>query len=100
MDELDYKTIQALSRCSFPPGTWVKRFVGSLAGYPPERALSEKQREALSKVAWTYRRQLGAHGIAVTTKPAAIVEEERREAEAAAQAEREKLKAWNEGKPL
>jgi hypothetical protein len=100
MNESDYRTIQALARCSFQSGSWTKRFVHDLATFPPERELSERQRSALTKVAWHYRKQLARYGVAVVTKPPEIEEEERQALEAEQQAERERLKAWNEGKPL
>lgn len=97
MTETDYRTIQALSKCSFYPGSWTKRFVRDLASYPRDKELSEKQQAALGKVAWHYRKQLAGHGIAVETRPPSIGPD--REA-AALQRDLDALKAWNEGKPL
>lgn len=96
MTDLDYRTIQALARCSFQPGSWVKRFVRDLASYPREKALSKKQQAALARTAWHYRKQLSKHGIAVTERPAGVGPDP----EAANQRELQKLRDWNEGKPL
>lgn len=98
MDEIDYRTIRALARCSFAPGSWTKRFVRNLAGYPRERALSEKQRAALARVAWHYRKQLARHGIAVKTRPPDVfgVDKQAQQHEA----DLEQLRKWNEGEPL
>lgn len=96
MTESDYRTIQALARCSFQPGSWPKRFVRDLASYPPDKDLTEKQQAALARVAWHYRKQLVRHGIAIETRPPDVGPD----VEAANQRDLEKLKAWNEGKPL
>lgn len=96
MTEADYQTLQALAKCRFFPGSFEKRFVSNLASFAPHRELSERQRETLGNIAWSYREQLAGHGIIVTTKPARVLA-----AEQAEQArEREKLKSWNEGRPL
>lgn len=97
MTDLDYRTIQALARCSFQPGSWPKRFVRDLATYPPERELSEKQQAALARIAWLFRKQLARQGIVVETRPPDIGPDPKA---AATQRELEALKAWNEGKPL
>jgi hypothetical protein len=96
MSETDYRTIQALARCSFQPGSWPKRFVRDLASYPRDKELTEKQQAALARVAWHYRKQLARHGVAVETRPPGVGPDP----EAANQRELEQLKAWNEGKPL
>ena len=86
MTEQQQTWIAELSRCSFYPGSYDKRFVRDLATYPPDKELTEKQAAFLHKLAWRYRKQRGDKGI---QRPAGTVEEEQ-----------VKLKAWNEGKPL
>lgn len=98
MDDLDYRTIQALARCTFPPASWVKRFVRNLAAYPPEKELSEKQRAALARTAWHYRKQLARHGIVVETRPPDALGTDR--GAYTTEAELQRLKDWNEGRPL
>lgn len=94
MTEVDYKTIQALAKCSFTPGSWNKRFVRDLAQYPPEKELSEKQQAALARVAWHYRQQLSRHGIAVVNKPPDVIGTDK-EVERATQ-DQERLRQWEE----
>ena len=96
MTEADYQTIQALAKCRFGLGSFEKRFIGDLATFSLERELSERQRETLVNIAWSYREQLAGHGFIVTTKPPRVLQAEQAEQER----ERAKLKAWNEGKPL
>ncbi len=50
--------IHKLSRCTFLPGSYEKRFVRDLSSCPPEQELTEKQARFLLKVGWRYRRQL------------------------------------------
>jgi len=51
-------TIDALSRCSFAPGTTQKRFVRQMSGRDRRRPLTDRQRAYLWAVAWSWRRQL------------------------------------------
>lgn len=51
----------ALGRCSFPPGSWDKRFardLASVAERSPEIAYTERQAAHLLRLAHKYRRQL------------------------------------------
>lgn len=98
MSDVDYRTIQALARCSFYPGSWVKRFVRDLSMYPREKELTPKQAAALAKVAWHYRKQLARHGVVVETRPEGALGTDKEARQS--QADQEALKAWNEGKPL
>lgn len=98
MNDIDYRTIQALARCSFYPGSWVKRFVRDVSTYPREKELSEKQAAALAKVAWHYRKQLARHGVVVETRPPGVLGVDKEAQQS--QADRAALEAWNEGKPL
>jgi len=50
--------VQALSRCSFTPGTAVKRFIRTTADRDTSKPMTEKGRAFLWKIAWSYRRQL------------------------------------------
>jgi len=61
MTEQEIKLARRLGHCSFQPGSWDKRFCRAMAKraeHHPEKELSDKQREWLSKMAHRYRRQL------------------------------------------
>ena len=98
MTDTDYKTIQALARCSFQPGSWVKRFVRDLAAMPVDTVLSDKQLAALNRTAWHYRKQLSGFGIAIETRPPDALGVDKW----AVQSQREQaaLEGWNTGKKL
>ena len=52
--------VSALSRCSFIPGTAVKRFVRTMSEHDVAKPMTEKGRSFLWAIAWSYRRQLSA----------------------------------------
>jgi hypothetical protein len=120
MTDEEYTTIRKLSACSFLPGSWAKRFAHSLAELPKTHELTVKQVAALWSTAWHYRRQVGATyarpaGL-VSTAVATILEERGWSTEerlggwqvyppkwphaGPSDTDLERLKAWNEGKPL
>lgn len=98
MTETDYNILQALARCSFQPGSWVKRFVRDLAAMPTDAVLSEKQQAALHRTAWHYRTQLSRFGIAIETRPPDALGTDKW----AVQSQREQalLDGWNAGRKL
>lgn len=98
MTETDYKIIQALARCSFQPGSWVKRFAHDLSAYSVDAVLSEKQQAALNRTAWHYRKQLSRFGIAIETRPPDALGVDKW----AVQSQREQaaLEGWNTGRKL
>lgn len=59
MTARQYQLAQALSRCSFSPGTAVKRFVRWAFDLPKEHVLSDKAAAWLDVLGHSYRRQLG-----------------------------------------
>jgi hypothetical protein len=87
MTEQQQQWIAELSRCSFYPGSYDKRFVRDLESYSPDKELTEKQAAFLEKLAWRYRKQRGDAGMA---RPAGTADS----------ADLDKLAAWDEGKPL
>lgn len=50
--------ISALSKCTFLPGSWDKRFARDMAGLFPGGDLTEKQRANVLRLVHKYRRQL------------------------------------------
>lgn len=67
MKQSEASIATVLSRCSFLPGSWDKRFcrdMAFIAEHSREVELSEYQNSNLLRLAWKYRRQL----------PTAIVE--------------------------
>lgn len=68
MDASEAALICLLSRCTFLPRTWDKRFVRSLFTQlqdNPTRPLSEKQKVCLRKLVYKYRRQLSGGRCAI-----------------------------------
>lgn len=59
MTEQQQRWIAELSRCTFLPGSYDKRFVRNLAAYSPDRELTPRQANALHQMAYRYRRQRG-----------------------------------------
>jgi hypothetical protein len=85
--------IKQLAKCTFLPGSWVKRFVRDLASLGTYDLLTEKQTLALERTAWHYRKQRGDRGM---TRPASVPPEPR----AVNISERAKLEAWNKGEKI
>jgi len=56
LDEI--RIVEALTRCSFCPGSSPKRFVRQMAARDRTRALTDRQRTYLWAIAWSWRRQL------------------------------------------
>jgi len=54
----EIRIIDALTRCSFCPGSSPKRFVRQMAARDQGRALTDRQRAYLWAIAWSWRRQL------------------------------------------
>jgi len=54
----EIRMVDALYRCRFTPGSPQKRFVRKMAARDRRKALTERQREYLWRVAWSWRRQL------------------------------------------
>lgn len=62
MTEDQITKAQALSRCTFQPGSNAKRFVrdmARLANDNPDQELTERQRKYLDDLFHSYRRQIG-----------------------------------------
>ncbi|MCZ2074141.1 MAG: hypothetical protein LC130_03970 [Bryobacterales bacterium] len=57
-----YEALRYLVRCTFLPGSYVKRFVNDLFYKPIDTELTEKQAAYLDKVTWQYRKQLLGRG--------------------------------------
>lgn len=55
-----YAAIQALARCTFLPGSFVKRFVKSMAALSEGIELTAKQEAFLKLTTWRYRKQIYA----------------------------------------
>lgn len=47
-----------LRPCTFFPGSFDKRFVANLSGYPDDKELTEKQAETLTRLHHRYREQI------------------------------------------
>jgi hypothetical protein len=72
MTPADRDLITALAVCSFPPGSYDKRFVRDLHSRMASKdagPLTEKQSAYLRILAWRYRRQMPA-ALVPATKPA------------------------------
>lgn len=67
MNDYHYQLIQNLNKCNFMPGSYQKMFVTDLAHYPKDKELSEKQVAYLSKIAYSWRRQLEIYESAGTS---------------------------------
>lgn len=52
----------ALARVTMLPGSFDKRFVRDVGGYPPGKELSGRQAELVEKLWHRYRRQLAKKG--------------------------------------
>ena len=59
MTDHQYELARALARCSFSPGTTVKRFVRWASEQPRERDLTDKAAAFLERLGHSYRKQLG-----------------------------------------
>lgn len=113
MTDEQRRMLAELRTCTFGVGSWDKRFVRDLAGSPADYELTPRQEWALRRTYYRYRVQCGRPDL---PKPAdydtpPVVEKvkqpdgdvivcvkpsvSRKMAE-----ELEKLKRWNEGKPL
>ena len=54
----EIRIVDALTHCSFCPGSSPKRFVRQMAARDQGRALTDRQRAYLWAIAWSWRRQL------------------------------------------
>ena len=54
----EIRIVDALTHCSFCPGSSPKRFVRQMAARDQGCALTERQRAYLWAIAWSWRRQL------------------------------------------
>lgn len=95
MTEQQRQWIAELAKCSFYPGSYDKRFIRDMEGRAADEALTEKQAAFLERLAYRYRRQRNDEGMA---KPAHYRKSPREIQTGVDDAER--LKAWNEGRPL
>ncbi len=89
MTDEHYRWIRQLAGVKWAPATWSKRFVGDLASKPKEYELSSKQIEALTRLAYRYRR---ARGEPDMPRPEGYLTPQE---EAAIEADRRKLADWN-----
>lgn len=55
MTERERAAVIALTKCSFLPASWDKRFVRDMAD---KAEVSEKQAASIARLAWRYRKQL------------------------------------------
>jgi hypothetical protein len=62
------RQVAALARAMMPPGCWDKRFVRDVAGRDAA-TLTDKQKAAVQRLLWKYRRQLPKH-LVPTVDPA------------------------------
>lgn len=85
------KWIAQLSRCTFLPGSFDKRFVRDMADLGIYDVLTEKQALCLHRLAYHYRKQRGDPGMA---KPEHI------KRAGVSPVDVLQLQQWNEGKPL
>lgn len=95
MTEQQQRWIAELSRCSFYPGSWDKRFVRDMATLPADKELTERQAAALLRTAWRYRKQRGDPNMARPNDPYLLGPH----ADDVAR-EQDMLDAWNRGDPL
>jgi len=58
MTEQEYALIQRLSRCTFYPGSFDKRFIKTLMAYDTDQPLSERQHNLLLHLEKKYQEQL------------------------------------------
>lgn len=93
MTDQQRKWIQELTRCTFQPGSWEKRFVRDLAALSPYDVLTERQAAALHRTAYRYRKQRGNPGM---PRPDDPLLSSRDDVAAAYDA----LDAWNKGEPI
>lgn len=77
-----YQALKALSRCTFYPGSWDKRFVRDMAALGPYDLLTPKQEQNIERLTYCYRKQLGRLGYGA---PVAFIERARAEKAARAQ---------------
>lgn len=87
MEPLHYKCIQALSKCTFIPGSFEKRFVRDMETLGEYDMLSKKQTAFLERLAWRYRQQIGKKLV-----PSLPVEPSSRDLI--------KLAQWKKGEPI
>lgn len=52
--------LDLLSRCTFLPGSWPKRFVRQVSSLPDEAMLNAKQEYWIDRLYYMYRRQISA----------------------------------------
>lgn len=64
----EIRIIEALSGCSFVPGSSPKRLVRQLNGRDRAKPLTDRQREYLWAIAWSWRRQLPAGLVALARR--------------------------------
>jgi hypothetical protein len=60
LTERQHSIVQALARCTFTPGSTVKRFVRWATEQPVEHEFSDRAAAFLERLAHQYRRQLGS----------------------------------------
>ena len=87
-----FSLIQRLSKCTFLPGSFEKRFVRNLAEYTVKDEISAKQQRYLEKLHYRYRRQLHEPDFPM---PEWMVRERARERE---EADIKRLAQWNAGR--
>lgn len=58
MSEEDYRNLKRLSRCTFLPGSYEKRFVRNMLSVSQETVLTSKQKDYLNHLVHRYRKQL------------------------------------------
>lgn len=80
MTDVELTQAAALARCSFSPGSTVKRFVGWAAGLAtsePTRVLTPQATAFLDRLAHQYRKQIGkCMSVACTTCPPPVSRQE------------------------
>ena len=64
----EIRILDALVGCSFLPGSGQKRFVRQMHSRERSRALSDRQRDYLWAIAWSWRRQLPADLVALARR--------------------------------
>ncbi len=60
MSEEQMVKLKLLSRCTFQPGSWPKRFVRDMSSKPDDYEPSVHQAFQIDKLYYKYRRQIGA----------------------------------------
>ena len=90
MTESQFDLIQRLSKCTFSPASFDKRFMRDISSYAIGMNLSAKQAAYLEILHYRYRRQL--HEPDVLPPNTLVVNP------SGPEDERERLAAWNEGR--